>query len=58
MTVQIPTERILSEDAMWLYLEKKEMPLHVACTCIFDGPISISDLKTHIQSKLPRIPRT
>ncbi len=57
MTTQIPRERVASEDAMWLYLEKKEMPLHVACTCIFDGPVSLGQLRVHIQSKLPQIPR-
>jgi diacylglycerol O-acyltransferase len=57
MATQIPNERVPSEDAMWLYLEKPEMPLHVACTCTFDGPISLSRLRAHIQSKLPLIPR-
>ena len=33
------------------------MPLHVACTCIFDGPIAVNRLKAHIQSKLRLIPR-
>src|SRR3954452_23991588 len=57
MTTRIPTERVASEDAMWLYLEGKEQPLHVACTCVFDGPIAVNRLKAHIQSRLPLIPR-
>ena len=43
MTTRINRERVLSQDSMWLYLERKEMPLHIACTCIFDGPINVRD---------------
>ncbi len=57
MPTQIKSERILSQDSMWLYLETKEMPLHIACTCIFDGPIDVRDLRAYIESKLPLIPR-
>jgi WS/DGAT/MGAT family acyltransferase len=57
MTTRINRERVLSQDSMWLYLERKEMPLHIACTCIFDGPINVRDLRAYIESKLPLIPR-
>jgi diacylglycerol O-acyltransferase len=57
MTTKLTSERILSQDSMWLYLETKEMPLHIACTCIFDGPIDVRELRSYIESKLPLIPR-
>jgi WS/DGAT/MGAT family acyltransferase len=57
MTTEIKSEPILSQDSMWLYLETKEMPLHIACTCIFDGPVDVHELRAYIESKLPLIPR-
>jgi WS/DGAT/MGAT family acyltransferase len=57
MSTEIKSEPILSQDSMWLYLETKEMPLHIACTCVFDGPIDVRELRAYIESKLPLIPR-
>ena len=42
---------------MFLYLEKKEMPLHIGSVSIFDGRISVESLTALIESKLPLIPR-
>lgn len=44
-------------DSLFLYLEKKEMPLHIGGVFIFDGPLSVDDLKSLIEAKLPQIPR-
>ena len=44
-------------DAAFLYLERKEMPLAIACVMIFDGPIPFDEFVTSIASKLHRVPR-
>jgi diacylglycerol O-acyltransferase / wax synthase len=50
--------RLLSgADAAFLYLERKEIPLHIACVSIFDGPIPFDDFIAKIDSKLHLIPR-
>jgi WS/DGAT/MGAT family acyltransferase len=40
-----------------LYIEKKEMPLHIGSVFIFDGPVPVDELKALIEAKLPLIPR-
>ncbi|HEX2909559.1 MAG TPA: wax ester/triacylglycerol synthase family O-acyltransferase [Chloroflexia bacterium] len=49
--------RLSSLDAEFLYLEKKEAPLHVGSTVIVDGEIAFEDFKQLISSKLPLLPR-
>lgn len=44
-------------DALFLHLERHGSPLHVAALCVFDGEISIDEFATHIESRLPLIPR-
>jgi len=44
-------------DAAFLYVERKEIPLHIASVCIFDGPISYPQFVAHVNSKLHLIPR-
>ncbi len=44
-------------DSLFLYIEKKEMPLHIGSVFIFDGPLPVDDLKSLIEAKLPLIPR-
>lgn len=44
-------------DAGFLYLERKEIPLHMAIVAIFDGPIPFERFVSDVNSKLPRIPR-
>lgn len=51
------TERLSAEDAVFFYLDTKEMPLHIASVLIFDGPIPLQAFKDLISSKLPLIPR-
>lgn len=50
-------QRLASLDASFLYLERKETPLHVGSTMIFDGEISFEDFKAMIVTKLPLLPR-
>ena len=52
-----PSDRLGPLDSLFLYLEKKEMPLHIGGVFIFDGPLSVDDLKSLIEAKLPQIPR-
>ena len=42
---------------LFLYIEKKEMPLHIGAAFVFDGRLSVDDLKSLIEAKLPLIPR-
>src|SRR5262245_21431226 len=51
------SDRLSSEDALFLYLEKKEMPLHIGSVSVFDGPISLETLTASVESRLPLIPR-
>jgi len=57
MTNSGVSTRLPPGDALWLYLEKPEMPLHIGSVFIFDGPISWEDLAAYIEAKLPLIPR-
>ncbi len=49
--------RLSSEDSIFLYLEKKEMPLHIGAACIFDGEVALEEFTAFVESKLPLIPR-
>lgn len=44
-------------DAAFLYLERKEIPLHMASVSIFDGPIPFDEFVSSIERKLHLIPR-
>jgi len=44
-------------DAAFLYLERKEVPLHIASVCIFDGPIPFRAFVSRINAKLDLVPR-
>jgi len=44
-------------DAAFIYLERKEMPLAIACVTIFDGPIPFDEFVASIASKLHQVPR-
>lgn len=52
-----PSDRLTAEDAAFLYLESKEMPLHVGSVSILDGEIELEEYIQFIESKLPLIPR-
>lgn len=49
--------RLSSLDATFLYLEKKECPLHIGSTSVFDGEVSLKSLTKHIEDRLHLIPR-
>jgi diacylglycerol O-acyltransferase len=44
-------------DAAFLYLERKQVPLHIASVCIFDGPIPFEQFVASINAKLHLVPR-
>ena len=49
--------RLTSLDAAFLYLEKKECPMHIGSTSIFEGKLTHRDLVKHIDERLHLIPR-
>jgi diacylglycerol O-acyltransferase len=51
------TRRLSGIDAAFLYLERKEIPLNIACVALFDGPIPFPEFVANIDSKLDLIPR-
>ncbi len=51
------SDRLQPGDAVFLYFEKKDMPLHIGGVFVFDGPISVADFTALVESKLPLIPR-
>lgn len=52
-----PSDRLSSEDAVFLYLETEQMPLHIGSVSIFDGVIPFQECVDFIESRLPLIPR-
>ncbi len=46
-----------SLDAAFLYLERKECPMHIASTSIFDGELGYDELVRHIGDRIHVIPR-
>jgi len=57
MSKLVPTNRMSATDAAFLYLERKEIPLHIASVCVFDGPIPFQEFVESIDSKLHLVPR-
>ena len=51
------SRRLSGIDAAFLYLERKEIPLNIACVAIFDGPLPFRDFVANIDSRLDLIPR-
>jgi diacylglycerol O-acyltransferase len=49
--------RLSSLDAAFLYLEKKESPLHIGSVCLFEGEIPYEGFVKHISDRLHLIPR-
>lgn len=49
--------RMTSFDATFLYLEKKECPLHIGSTSVFEGKVPLKTLKKHVAERLHLIPR-
>ncbi len=51
------SHELSAADAAFLYLERKEMPLAIACLTLFDGPIPYQDFVASVASKLHLVPR-
>ncbi|HUI52846.1 MAG TPA: wax ester/triacylglycerol synthase family O-acyltransferase [Terriglobales bacterium] len=52
----IPSSSLSAADAAFLYLERKDIPLHIASVCIFDGPIPFKQFVASTKSKLALVP--
>ncbi len=50
-------DRLSWGDALFLYMERDGMPMHVASVFIFEGHIDREDCIAFIEAKLPLIPR-
>jgi len=50
-------DRLSAEDAVFLYSETDQAPLHIGSVSIFDGPIPFEACVDYIASRLPLIPR-
>jgi diacylglycerol O-acyltransferase len=57
MTESQDSDRLSWGDALFLYLERKGMPLNIASVSVFEGEISLEDVTRFIESKLPLVPR-
>jgi diacylglycerol O-acyltransferase len=57
MPESCPGDRLTAEDAVFLYLETKDAPLHIGSVSIFDGSIPFEECLEYIDSRLPLIPR-
>jgi len=53
----VPTRTLSAMDAAFLYLERKELPLAIACLTIFDGPIPFEEFMAQVASRLRWVPR-
>ena len=49
--------RLSSLDSAFLYLERKECPMHIGSTSIFEGKLTYRDLVKHIEDRLFLLPR-
>ena len=49
--------RLTSLDSVFLYLEKKECPLHIGSTSIFDGKLEHKKVVKHIEDRLHLLTR-
>jgi WS/DGAT/MGAT family acyltransferase len=49
--------RLTTLDAAFLYLEKKEAPLHIGSVSVFEGELSRADFTRHIAERLHMVPR-
>jgi diacylglycerol O-acyltransferase len=50
-------DRLSWGDTVFLHLEREDMPLNVACVCVFEGKVAFPDCVQFVESKLPLIPR-
>ncbi len=57
MSQPVLNRRLSSLDSTFLYLEKKECPLHIGSASIFKGKVTAKHLRKHIADRLHLIPR-
>lgn len=57
MKAPVLNRRLSGVDAAFLYLERREIPLHIAGVCVFEEPIPFKQFVAAIDSKLHLIPR-
>lgn len=53
----LATQPLSAADAAFLYIERKEIPLAIACVTLFEGPIPFREFVSSIVSKLHLVPR-
>jgi diacylglycerol O-acyltransferase len=51
------SNRLSSQDAVFLYGETHHGPLHMGCITWFDGRIDLDDFAVHMESRMHRLPR-
>lgn len=57
MTEAVLNRRLSSLDSVFLYLERKECPMHIGSTSIFEGRLTLRALTKHIDDRLHLLPR-
>ena len=57
MKNSVPKRPLSAADAAFLYLEREEIPLHIASVSVFDGAIPFDQFVACVASKLRLIPR-
>jgi len=57
MKKPVPSTSLSPADAAFLYLERKEIPLHIASVSIFESPIPFKEFVASIRSRLHLVPR-
>ncbi|HMC60360.1 MAG TPA: wax ester/triacylglycerol synthase family O-acyltransferase, partial [Candidatus Solibacter sp.] len=57
MKAQNLNRRLSGVDSAFLYLERKEIPLHIAAVCIFESALPFAEFVRSIDSKLHLVPR-
>jgi len=57
MKKPVPSRTMSPVDSAFLYLERKEIPLHIASVCVFDGPIPFQEFVASINARLHLVPR-
>ena len=49
--------RLKSTDASFLYLERREAPMHIGAVCLFEGELAFEPYLATLERKLSRLPR-
>ena len=57
MAAQNHNDSLSFGDALFLYLERDGMPLHIASVSVFDGPIAFNEYMRFVESRIDVVPR-